>query len=576
MRVPGVMLLLVLALAPGVIPEAAAQTAATISGIVDDPNRSVLPGVTVTARNVGTALQRTVVTGAEGRYVIPGLPPGTYELRAELSGFKPHVRREIGLTVAQALVLNITLEVGGLSEEVTVTGQTPVINTSSGELSYLVGSDAIERLPLNGRNYIDLALLQPGVLAYPHRDGGSVVAHGLGMSVNGQDPRSNVYLLDGTIQNDFTNGPAGSAAGTSLGTETIREFRVEANAYGAEFGRNSGGQINVLTKSGANTVDGSAYMFHRNDALDARNYFDAGEQPDFYRNQFGATIGGPIAKDRTFFFLGYEALIERLGRTVSTVVPDDNARLGILPSGQVADQRGGGAVPGRVSARQRTGARTGARDLQLPVRSAARRALRAGPPRLQPRIGQPVLRALHARRHRPVPAHRLPAVSPQLHLEESVLHRRIPARVLGEDAEHVAARLQPHRHRPERAGQHVHPAADVHRHARQHGGHRHRRPAPLRSAELRQPAADAERVQRPERPGAHPRPPRDQGRRPGRALSGQHGQPDLQPRHLHVRRPERVPDQPPGQLRRADAGGAVRSLLALHAVRRLRCRTTSS
>ena len=121
-----------------------------------------------------------------------------------------------------------------------------------------MGSEAIEQLPLNGRNYTDLALLQPGVLAYPHRDGGSVVAHGLGMSVNGQDPRSNVYLLDGTLQNDFTNGPAGSAAGTALGTETIREFRVEANAYGAEFGRNSGGQINVLTKSGANTVDGSA------------------------------------------------------------------------------------------------------------------------------------------------------------------------------------------------------------------------------------------------------------------------------------------------------------------------------
>jgi len=120
-----------------------------------------------------------------------------------------------------------------------------------------------------------------------------------------------------------------------LGTETIREFRVEANAYGAEFGRNSGGQINVLTKSGGNAVDGSLYLFHRNDALDSANYFDAGQQPDFYRNQFGATVGGPIAKDRTFFFLGYEALIERLGRTVSTFVPDDNARLGILPTGQV-------------------------------------------------------------------------------------------------------------------------------------------------------------------------------------------------------------------------------------------------
>ena len=302
------------------LAKAGAQTSATISGTVTDANRAVLPGVTVTVRNVATSLSRTVATNAEGRYVIAGLVPGAYELRAGLSSFKPYVRRDLQLTIAQALVVNVTLEVGGLSEEVTVAGDTSLVNTSSAELSYLVGSEAIDQMPLNGRNYTDLALLQPGVLAYPHRDGGSVVAHGLGMSVNGQDPRSNVYLLDGTLQNDFTNGPAGGAAGTALGTETVREFRVESNAYSAEFGRNSGGQINVLTKSGANSVDGSLYEFHRNDALDARNYFDTDEQPDFHRNQFGGTIGGPFARDRTFFFLGYEALIERLGKTVSTVI----------------------------------------------------------------------------------------------------------------------------------------------------------------------------------------------------------------------------------------------------------------
>ena len=335
MRVRPLLLVLSVLFVPLLAPRASAQTAATISGTVEDPNHSGLPGVTLTVRNTDTALTRTVATSPEGRYVIAGLPPGHYDLRAELASFKPHVRRGLQLTVGQALVVNIAMEVGGLSEEVTVTGDTPLVNTSSAELSYLVGADTIDALPLNGRNYTDLALLQPGVLAYPHRDGGSVVAHGLGMSINGQDPRSNVYLLDGTLQNDFTNGPAGSAAGTSLGTETVREFRVESNAYSAEFGRNSGGQINVLTKSGANSVDGSGYEYHRNDALDARNYFDTAEQPDFHRNQFGATIGGPIARDRTFFFLGYEALIERLGKTVSTVVPDDNARQGILPGGTV-------------------------------------------------------------------------------------------------------------------------------------------------------------------------------------------------------------------------------------------------
>jgi hypothetical protein len=317
-------------------PAVGAQTTGSIGGIVADQSQALLPGVTVTARNVDTELVRSSVTGTEGRYFIPALPPGEYQIRAELSGFRPYVHRDLQLTIGQALVVNVTLQVGGLNEEVTVTGDASPVNTSTPELSYLIGSAAIQQLPLNGRNYTDLALMQPGVLAYPHRDGGSVVAHGLGMSINGQDPRSNVYLLDGTLQNDFTNGPAGSAAGTALGTETIREFRVESNAYSAEFGRNSGGQINVLTKSGTNDFTGSGYLFHRNDALDARNYFDVGEKPDFRRNQFGITFGGPLQENRTFFFLGYEALIERLGRSISTFVPDDNARAGILPSGPVA------------------------------------------------------------------------------------------------------------------------------------------------------------------------------------------------------------------------------------------------
>ena len=316
-------------------PAVAAQTAGTIGGTVHDPSGAVLPGVLVTAKNGATGLSRTSVTGPEGRYVIAQLPPGDYELRAELAGFKPHVRPDVALTVAQSLTLNMTLQLGDVAVMDVVPGRTPLVNTASSELSYLVTSQQIEQIPLNGRNYTDLALLQPGVNAFPHRDGGSVVAHGLGMSINGQDPRSNVYLIDGTLQNDFTNGPAGSAAGTALGLDTIREFRVEANAYSAEFGRSSGGQISVLSKSGTNRTSGSAFEFHRNESLDARNFFDVNGKPNFHRNQFGATVGGPITADRSFYFLGYEALIERLGKTVSTVVPDDNARLGILPGGTV-------------------------------------------------------------------------------------------------------------------------------------------------------------------------------------------------------------------------------------------------
>ena len=325
----------ILLLVTGFVTPAAAQTAATIAGIVTDSTGAPVPAVTVTAKSGATSLVRTAATGPDGRYVLAQLPPGEYELRAELAGFKPHVRPDVVLTVAQTVTLNITLQVGDLAIVEVVTGKTPLVNTASSELSYLVTSQQIEQIPLNGRNYTDLAALQPGVSPFPHRDGGSVVAHGLGMSVNGQDPRSNVYLLDGTLLNDFTNGPAGSAAGTALGLDTIREFRVETNAYSAEFGRSSGGQISVLTKSGSNRMSGSAFEFHRNESLDARNYFDAGDKPNFHRNQFGATLGGPLRTDRAFYFLGYEALIERLGRTVSTVVPDDNARQGILPTGAV-------------------------------------------------------------------------------------------------------------------------------------------------------------------------------------------------------------------------------------------------
>ena len=303
----------------------------TILGILRDASREPISEARITARSLETGLTRSTVTDAEGRYALAALPVGAYEIRAEHEGFRPLVRRGVSLVVGEPAVLNLTLEVGGFDQEITVTAEASAVQTRSGELSYLVADATIRDLPLNGRNYTDLALLQPGVVSFPHRDGGSVVAHGLGMSVNGQDPRSNVYLLDGTPLNDFTNGPAGSAAGTVLGAETIREFRVEANAYGAEFGRNSGGQIHAITKSGSNELHGSAFEYHRNDALDARNFFDPAQRPDFRRNQFGFTLGGPLRRDRTFFFVGYEGLRERLGRTISSIVPDADARRGVLP-----------------------------------------------------------------------------------------------------------------------------------------------------------------------------------------------------------------------------------------------------
>ncbi len=311
------------------------QTSATLMGTVADASGGILPGARIAVQHIDTGLTRSAVTGTEGRYVFAGMPAGQYDIRVEAPGFRPLLRRGVTLAVAETLSLTLVMEIGGVEQALTVFGADSRVNTQTPEVSFLVGAQAIESLPLNGRNYTDLALLQPGVLPYPSRDGGSVVAHGLGTSVNGQDYRSNVYLLDGTLQNDFTNGPAGSAAGTALGMESIREFRVESNAYSAEFGRNAGGQINVLTKSGTNTPHGSAYEFLRHDALDAANYFDVSGKPSFSRNQYGGSAGGPLRRNRLFYFAGYEGLVEHLGKTISSFVPDDAARRGQLPDGPV-------------------------------------------------------------------------------------------------------------------------------------------------------------------------------------------------------------------------------------------------
>ncbi|HEX8502650.1 MAG TPA: TonB-dependent receptor [Pyrinomonadaceae bacterium] len=324
---------------------ALAQTTSTLAGDVRDSNGAAVPGTEVTATSLETGRASTTVSDAEGRYTFAGLPVGPYEVRAAKKEFKPSRFERINLTVNETATLDIRMEAAGVAEEVTVTSDAELVNTRTPELSFLVGERAMRELPLNGRNYTDLALLQPGVIAYPHRDTGSVVAHGVGMSINGQDPRSNVYLLDGTPQNDFTNGPAGSAAGTTLGLETIREFRVETNAYSAEYGRNFGGQVNAVSKSGSNAFHGSLYEFHRNDNLDARNFFDPERKPEFRRNQFGGSAGGPVKKDRLFFFAGYESLRENLGRTVRTVTPDLDARAGVVtrcavtpPAGQACPE----------------------------------------------------------------------------------------------------------------------------------------------------------------------------------------------------------------------------------------------
>lgn len=325
-------------LAGAAAPVALAQSvSASIQGTVSDATGAVLPGVSVTIRNVGTGDARELVTDAEGRYLAPVLPPGEYELRAALQGFQTVERRGLRLAVGQGAVVNLSLGVGR-EEQVTVTGEAPRMQLTSGAVSGVVGAREINDLPLNGRSFQQLALLQPGVQAALAAGNDVVGGRTPKISINGARPEHNNFLLDGTDINNVYNKTPGSAAGVLLGVDAVQEFQVLTNAYSAEFGRSAGGVINAVTRSGTNRIHGSVFEFHRNSALDARNYFDppGKPKPDFFRHQFGISGGGPITRDRTFFFGAYEGLIERLGITGVTAVPDDNARRGIMPNGPVA------------------------------------------------------------------------------------------------------------------------------------------------------------------------------------------------------------------------------------------------
>ncbi|MEO6235524.1 MAG: TonB-dependent receptor, partial [Vicinamibacterales bacterium] len=306
-------------------------TAATISGAIKDQTGAVLPGVNVVVKNADTGLTRSGVTDTNGYFTMPGLPPGTYDVGASLPGFGAAVDR-VTLAVAQEAGLNLILRIGGARESMTIVGGSSTVDTRSAAMSAVVTEKTISELPLNGRNYIDLALLQPGVANFTEKDSGAGSSNrGAKLNINGMTFRSNSFLLDGANMRGYTGTVTGSAAGTTLGVETIQEFRVVTNAYSADYGRAMGGIINLVTKSGTNTMHGSGFEFVRNSALDARDFFDRGaEPPPFRRNQFGASFGGPIRKDRLFFFGGTERLQEDLGITMTSYVPSEAARSGAL------------------------------------------------------------------------------------------------------------------------------------------------------------------------------------------------------------------------------------------------------
>ncbi len=293
---------------------------ATILGVVRDSSGAVVPGVELTARNVNTGQTRTGTSESDGSYRFSALPVGTYEVRAEHPGFQTAVRSGLTLSISQEAVINFSLEVGAVEQTVAVTAEAPLVNTTSGSLGGLVDEQKVAELPLNGRNYIDLTLLQTGVVQHKNANQGNNLV-GVLYSSNGAPLRSNNLLLDGAIMRNSNGASSASISGTTLGVEGIREYRVVTSSFSAEYGMNMGSQMVIVSKGGTNTFHGSLFEYLRNSALDARNFFDyttvasRRRLPPFKRNNFGGSIGGPLKKDRTFFFGVYETVRERKGTT---------------------------------------------------------------------------------------------------------------------------------------------------------------------------------------------------------------------------------------------------------------------
>lgn len=307
-------------------------TSATVSGTVQDETGGVLPGVYITVDEVDRGTTRSAVTDDAGRYRVPLLEPGTYEIQAELSGFRTAVRTGVKLEVGASAVIDLSLTIGEITERVVVQGEAPLVETTSTAMTGLVDDKKIRDLPLNGRSYEQLALLQTGVSVARFSSTGSANGSGTSFASAGSRPSTNNFIIDGVNISNYKDS-TGSAADTNLGVESIREFKVMTSTYSAAYGRNSGAVINVVTQSGTNQWHGSLFEFHRNSALDAKNFFDNPNEdiPAFKRNQFGFSIGGPINQDRTFIFGNYEGLRESLGLTNIAVVPDEDSRQGILP-----------------------------------------------------------------------------------------------------------------------------------------------------------------------------------------------------------------------------------------------------
>ena len=314
---------------------------ATILGVAKDSSGGVLPNVSVTVTNVDTGLTRTVKTGDDGEFRLPELPVGRYEVRAEHPGFKTVDRKGITLEVTQQAVINLDFEVGSAEQSVVVTEEAPMVNTQNATLGGTVNETKMTELPLNGRNYIDLALLQPGV----DKDKNQNNQEGTSFSVNGAPPRSNNFTLDGAIlQNMLGRSPVAGNSGDALGLDGIKEYTILAGTFQAEYGLGMGSQMVAVSKNGTNQFHGDVFEYLRNDAFDANTFFNNQQgvpKAPLRKNQFGGAFGGPIKKEKTFFYAVYEGIRESQGVPITNPVPS----AGCHPAGATAaNNYGAGTV----------------------------------------------------------------------------------------------------------------------------------------------------------------------------------------------------------------------------------------
>ncbi len=321
----------------------AQSSTATIVGAITDSSGATVAGASVTVKSVETDVTQSTSADAQGRFRVPELRVGNYEVQASQSGFQTVVRKGITLTVGSEAVIDIVLPVGQSQQTVTVEAQASQVDTTSVAVASLVESTQMRELPLNGRNFEALMTLAPGVQSLP-QSGGTLFGNQSNYSIAGMRALGIAYLIDNTnFAGFFNHGTGSAAAGSSLGLEAIAEFQTLTNTYSAQFG-GAGGAVNAVTKSGSNGLHGSVYEFLRNSALDARNFFDVLRQPGatsarvppFKRNQFGGSVGGPIRKDKTFFYVNLESLRQGLENTLVATVPDANARRGYLPCATAA------------------------------------------------------------------------------------------------------------------------------------------------------------------------------------------------------------------------------------------------